>query len=104
MFRRGLHPDKDGLPWYSVLLLPRSGENSEKFLTASAKLLDAINVGGDDDIVLHVEPACYVHVLNEDRNETRRKLPVANAEKGLTCLIFISMLLLLPCSAFMGRI
>jgi hypothetical protein len=90
LFNRSVDPDEEGVPEYNVLLLQRSVEKGEEFLAAGAQLLESVEVEEDGSIVLHVELACYVHVINEDRNETWNKLPTANSEMGFTRLVLVS--------------
>jgi hypothetical protein len=71
-------------------VLQRSVEKGEEFPAAGAQLLESLEVGEDGDNVLQVELACYIHVFNEDRNETWNKLPAANFATGSSCLVLLS--------------
>jgi hypothetical protein len=90
LFNRSVDPDEEDLPVYNVFMLHQSIEKGEEFLAACGQLVGSIEAEEDGDSVLQVELTCYVHVFNEDRNETWNKLPVANSAMGSTRLVLIS--------------
>jgi hypothetical protein len=90
LFNRNVDLDEESVSSYNVLVLQRSVEKGEEFLAAGAQLLDSLEAGEDGGSVLQVELACYVHVFNEDRNETWNKLPAANFATGSTRLVLLS--------------
>jgi Heterokaryon incompatibility protein (HET) len=88
LFDRSVDSDEEGVPEYNVLLLHQWIEKGEEFLAACGQLLGSVEA--EEDSVLRVELACYVHVFNEDRNETWNKLPVANSATGSTRFVLVS--------------
>lgn len=90
LFDRRAHSDEEGVPEYNALLLQRSVEKGEEFLAAGVQLLESVEVGEDESVVLKVELVCYVHVFNEDRKEAWSKLPAVKSGMGVVRLVLIS--------------